>query len=141
MILAEIGKFVGAKVAAAVIFLAVVAGGVWCYQNPEAVKAFGHVVKLTLLWIVVAAALPWSSYVFMRPLLRFQADQLSASGAAAVSIAVIAAYWLIDIALAFCLGDFGDAGTFTWIVLLLGFLAAGTYNFVICESLARHVDS
>jgi len=141
MILAEVGKFVGSKVAAAIIFIAVAAGGIWCYRNPEAIQAFGHLVKLTLLWVVVAAALPWSSYVFMRPLLRFQADQLSTSGASAVSIAVVAGYCLIDILFAVYLGEFGDAGTFTWIVLLLGFLAAGAYNFVICESLARHVDT
>ena len=47
--LAEIGKFVGAKVAAAIIFLAVTAAGIWCYQNPDAVRAFGVVVKHTLI--------------------------------------------------------------------------------------------
>ena len=39
MILAEVGKFVGAKVATALIFVAVLAGGLWCYKNPEAVSA------------------------------------------------------------------------------------------------------
>ncbi|MBN2562542.1 MAG: hypothetical protein JXQ75_16580 [Phycisphaerae bacterium] len=141
MILAEMGKFVGTKIAAAIIFLAIAAGGYWCYKHPEAVKAFGHVVKLTLLWIVVAAALPWSSYLFMRPLLGFQSSRLSTNGAAALSIAVIAAYCVIDIVFAFFLGDFIGSGTLTWIVLLLGFLAAGAYNYVICESLARHVES
>ncbi len=141
MILADIGKFVGSKVATALIILAALAGGVWCYQHPEEVKAFGHVVKLTLLWVVVAAALPWSGYVFMGPLLRFQASQLSTNGAAALSIAIIGAYWLIDVVFAFYLADWGVSGTFTWIVLLLGFLAAGTYNFVICESLARQADA
>ena len=134
-------KFVGAKVAAAIIFRAVVAGGVWCYQHPATVTAFGHGLKLTLLWVIIVAALPWSSFFFMRPLLRFQSEQLSTQGAAALSIAVIAAFWAIDLVLAFYLGDFGGSGTFTWIVLLLGFLAAGAYNFVICESLARYVES
>ncbi len=141
MILAEIGKFLGAKVATAIIFLAVLAGGIWCYQNPETVKAFGHALKMALLWIVVAAALPWSSYLFIRPLLRFQAGQASAGAASAVSVAVIAAFWVVDVMLAFYLADWGVSGTMTWIVLLLGLVAAGANNFVICESLARYVDT
>jgi hypothetical protein len=141
VILADIGKFVGAKIAAAVIFLATAAGGVWCYYNWDSVLAFGHVVKLALFWIILVAALPWSSFLFMRPLLRFQAEQLSTRGAAALSVAVIAAFCLVDVVLAFYLGDFAGSGTFTWIVVLLGFLAAGAYNFVVCESLARYVES
>ncbi|MEE8386577.1 MAG: hypothetical protein V3S01_11750, partial [Dehalococcoidia bacterium] len=101
MILAEIGKFLGAKVATAIIFLAVLAGGIWCYQNPETVKAFGHALKMALLWIVVAAALPWSSYLFIRPLLRLQAVQASAGDASAVSVAVIASFCVVDVMLAF----------------------------------------
>lgn len=139
MILTDIGKFMGQKVAAAIITVAVVAAGIWCWQHPEEVKAFGHVVKVTLLWVVVAGALPWSSFLFIRPLMRFQSDSLSANGAAMLSIAVIAAYWVIDILLALWLADWGIAGTFSWIVVLIGFAAAGVYNFVICESLARYV--
>ncbi|MFH1417972.1 MAG: hypothetical protein ABII12_06775 [Planctomycetota bacterium] len=141
MILVEAGKFIGKKTAAALIAVAVVLGGVWCWQNPEEVKAFGHVVKVSLIWLAIAAALPWSSYLFMRPLLAFQADRLSTNAAAGMSLAVIAGYWLIDIILAFYLADEPITGTFTWIVVLIGFLAAAAYNFVICESLARHADS
>lgn len=137
---AEIGKFVGAKVATAIIFLSVVAGGVWCYQNPEAIRAFGTVVKHTLLWLLAAAALPWTSFFFMRPLLRLQAEHLSARAAAATSIAVIAAYCVADILLALYLAGWSISGALTWTVVLLGLLAAGAYNFVICESLARHAD-
>lgn len=140
VIFAEIGKFVGTKIAAVIISLAVIAGVFWCWQHPEAVKAFGNVVKLTFVWIIVSAALPWSSYVFMRPLLRFQARQLSSNGAAVVSVAVIAAYSLFDVLFGFYLADWSVSGTLTWVVLLLGFIAAGAYNMVICESLARYVD-
>ena len=141
MILTEIGKFVGSKVAAAIIFIAVAVGGVWCWQHPDQVKAFGHGVKLTLAWIVVAAALPWSSFLFMRPLLGVQSRMQSASGAAALSVLLIGAYCAVDILLALWMANWSISGGFTWIVVLLGFLAAGAYNFVICESLARHVDS
>ncbi len=141
MILVEAGKFIGKKTAAALIGVAVVLGGVWCWQHPEEVKAFGHVFKVTLIWLGIVAALPWSSYLFMRPLLEFQASRLSTSAAAGMSFCVIAGFWLIDIILAFYLADEPITGTFTWIVVLIGFLAAAAYNFVICESLARHADS
>ena len=139
VILADIGKFVGAKVATAIIFIAVAEGGYWCYQNPESVKAFGNVVKYTLIWIVVAAALPWSSYVFMRPLLDFQSRLTSASGAAFVSLGLLATYCLVDVLLAMWLAGWSVSGGLSWFVLIIGFAAAGAYNFVICESLARHV--
>lgn len=141
MILADMAKFVGAKVATALIFIAVAAGGYWCYQNPETVKSMAQVVKLTIVWIVVAAALPWSSYLFMRPLLARQSSMQSAGGAAATSVAVIGVYSLADILLALWMASWSISGGFTWIVVLLGFAAAAAYNFVICESLARHLDS
>jgi len=140
VILADIGKFVGAKVATAAIFIAVAAGGFWCYQNPESVKAFGSVVKYTLIWLVVAAALPWSSYLFMRPLLALQAKQTTASGAAIVSLGLLGTYCLLDIVLALWLAGGGVSGSLAWFVLIVGFAAAAAYNFVICESLARHVE-
>lgn len=141
MFLSDVAQFVGKKAAAAVIGVAVIAGGIWCWQHPEEVRAFGHVVKVTLIWIVVAAALPWSSFFFVRPLLRFQSDVLSESGAAAMGVALIAAYWLVDVLLALWLADWGFDGALTWGVVLVGFAAAAVYNFVICESLARAADA
>ncbi len=138
--LAEIGKFVGAKVATAIIFLAVTAAGIWCYQNPDSVRAFGTVVKYVLFWLLVSAALPWTSFLFMRPLLRWQSEHLTSRTAAATSVLVIAAYCVMDVLLALYLGGWSFDGAFTWTVVLLGLIAAGAYNFVICESLARYVD-
>ena len=142
-VLAEIGKFVGAKVAGALITLATIAGGIWCYYNWDKVEAFGVVLRQILIWIVLVVALPWSSFLFMKPLLGFQSNMNSERAAAAVSIGLIGVYCLIDIILAFWLGDWGETGGkggFAWFVLVLGFAAAGAYNFVICESLARHAD-
>jgi hypothetical protein len=139
--LGDIGKFVGAKVATAAIFIAVAAGGYWCYQHPESVKAGAQVVKLTSVWIAVAAALPWSSYLFMRPLLAKQAEMQSSGAAGTVGAAVILAYCVIDIGLAMWLAGGNISGSFTWFVVILGFAAAAAYNFVICESLARQADA
>ena len=141
MWLAELGKFVGAKVAGAVITIAVAAGGIWCYYNWDTVQGWGHVVKLVLVWLLVVAALPWTSFFYMRQLLDYQNLITSAKLANVVSVSLIGFYCLIDVAIALWLADWSITGAFTWFVVLLGFLAAGAYNFVICESLARHADS
>ncbi len=141
VVLAEIGKFVGTKVASAIIFLAVVAGGIWTWQNWDTVVAIGGVLKRVLIWIVLVGGLPWSSYLFMGPLLQFQSRLQTANIAGMVSVAIIGAFCAIDILLALWLADWGFSGGFTWFVVMLGFVAAGAYNFVICESLARHVET
>jgi len=141
LILADLGKFIGAKVATAIIFLAVAAGGFWCYQHPETLKAGAQVVKWTIVWIVVAAGLPWSSYLFMRPLMVRQSQMQSAGAAGAVGLVVIAMYCIMDIVLALYLAGGSINGSFSWFVVLLGFAAAAAYNFVICESLARQADA
>ena len=141
LILAELGKFVGGKVATALIFVAMAGGGLWCYQHPEALQAGWHVVKMSLLWIVVAAALPWSSYLFIQPLMARQARMQSAQSAGATGVAVITAYSAADIAFALYLAGGGIVGSFSWFVVFLGFAAAAAYNFVICESLARQADA
>ncbi len=141
MWLSEIGKFVGAKVAGAIISVSVVAGGIWCYYNWDQVQAFGHLVKLVLVWLFVVAVLPWTSFFYMRQLLDYQNSLTNAKLASYVSIAVIAAHLFIDVLVALWLADWSITGSFTWFVVLLGFAAAGAYNFVICESLARQVDS
>lgn len=140
MILTEIGKFLGAKVATAIIFVAVAAGGIWCWRNPEALKAGANAVTLALLWLGVAAALPWTSFLFIKPLLAKQAKMQTAGGAAMLSLIVLAVFLLAEIIFAFYLAGWSVSGTLSWLVLILGFSAAGAYNFVICESLARRAD-
>lgn len=139
-VFAEIGKFVGAKVAGVIITIATLAGGYWCYEHWDKVEAFGGVIRQILFWIVLVAALPWSSYLYMKPLLAFQGNLNSERSAAMVSVGVIGAYCVIDLILAFWLGDWQGAGGFSWFMLVLGLAAAGAYNFVICESLARQAD-
>ena len=49
---------------------------------------------------------------------------------------------LVDAVFAFYLADWSVTGTLTWMVLLLGFLCAGVYNFMVCDfQAARFEDS
>lgn len=140
MILQDIVKSLGGKIASAVIALAAFAAGYWCYQHPEEMRTFGRVVKYTLIWLVVTAALPWSSFLFMRPFMDLQARMTSAGAAQIASMGLIAAYTGVNIFHAFWLASWDINGGMTWLVVILGFAAAAAYNFFICESLARHVD-
>lgn len=140
MILQDIVKSLGGKIASAAIALAAFAAGYWCYQHPEEMRTFGRVVKYTLIWLVVTAALPWSSYLFMRPMMELQSRMTSAGAAQVASIGLIAAYTGVNIFHAFWLASWDINGGLTWLVVILGFGAAAAYNFFICESLARHVD-
>ena len=40
----------------------------------------------------------------------------------------------------FLMGSLGGHNTLTWMVLLLGFLSAGVYNFKVCEFQAERLD-
>jgi hypothetical protein len=140
VIWSEIGKFVGAKIASALIFIAVVAGCVWSYYNWDTLQSAGRVVLNTIIWISIVAALPWSSYLFMKPVMAFQSNLNSERAAAAVSVGMIAAYTMVGIAIAFWWLEWAAMSGFSRFVVIVGFIAAAAYNFVICESLARHVD-
>jgi hypothetical protein len=48
---------------------------------------------------------------------------------------------LLDILFALHLAEGAIHGSFSWLVVILGFAAAAAYNFVICESLARQVSA
>jgi len=65
----------------------------------------------------------------------------TSSGAAVLSLIVLGVYLFIEVVFAFYLAGWSVSGTLSWVVLVLGFSAAGAYNFVICESLARRADS
>jgi hypothetical protein len=138
--LAEIGKFVGGRVVTAVIVLATGAAGYWCWQHPETVAGFGRMAQSTLLWLLLAAALPWCSFLFMRPFMEAQTRMTSPRAATLCGLAPIAAFSLLDVLAALWLGAGTARGLAAWCVLLLGFLAAAAYNFVICESLARRIE-
>jgi len=141
MFLTGIAKTVGTNVLTVLATLAVLTGGYWCWQHPESVRQFGGVLFRAGIWLGLAAALPWSSYLFMRPLLQWQAAMQSTSAAHLLSILLICGYCLADTVLAWGLNGWQlFSGALSWAVVVLGLLAAGAYNFVICESLARHVE-
>ena len=125
MIFAEIGKFVGGKVLTAIIFLAVAAAGYWFYTHPEQLEQIWLVMRGVLLWLGLTLVLPWALF--------FVTGKVVAADSNAAGAALLVGLTAVDALFAFFLMDWSVSGTLTWMVLLLGFLCAGVYNFLVCD--------
>ena len=132
MILEAIGKYVGGKVVTAVCVIASAAAVLWFWRHPESAAQLWQIVKYALAWIGFAAVLPWASFAVLPFVLKSESN--------AVSVALLAVISLCDILMALWLCGWHVAGALGWSVLILGFIAAGAYNFVVCESLARQLE-
>ncbi len=130
----SIGKYVGGKVITAVL---VVTSGVvliWYWQlEPEQKQAIWDTIKYSIVWVGFAAALPWGLF-FVPPMVVRAESNL-------VSVLALVGYLILDVLMAFYLAGWHiEGGALTWAVLILGFLCAAVYNFVITESLARKAE-
>jgi hypothetical protein len=124
----SLAKYVGGKLLSAVCGLGCVLAGIWFWRHPEDLQALWHVVRLVLAWLGFVAVWPWALFFIPPLVLRTESNTASAL--------MLVAYLLVDILAALWLGGWHISGTLTWVVLLAGFLAAGVYNFIVCEYLA-----
>jgi hypothetical protein len=133
MMFAGVAKYLGAKVVTAIVFLAVGMAGYWFYNHPEQIQSLWHVIRGALLWLGFVAVLPWALFFLPSWVVR-QESNLASAG-------LLAGYLALDMILAFYLADWGFEGTLTWGVVLLGFLVATVYNFLICDHLAEQSEN
>jgi hypothetical protein len=133
-------KTVIAGVLTFIASISVVGGGYWCWKNPEPVKSLANSTLDVFIWIGIVLTLPWSSFLFMKPLLAFQNSILGTNTNYAVSIGMLAGYLILDIMAALALHEWESFGPFAWVIVIIGFVAAGVYNFIICESVARYKE-
>jgi hypothetical protein len=132
-VISAIGKYVGGKVVTTLCVFAAAAAGYWFYRHPEDLRTLWAVIRLTLAWIGFAAALPWTSWLFLRRVLAMESN--------AAALGMLAGYSALDVLAAMWLAGWSVSGALSWTVLMLGFIAAGTYNYVVCESLARQLEA
>jgi hypothetical protein len=131
--LAGIGKFVGSKVLTAVLIVAGAMVLIWYWQlPPESKQAIWTAIQHALLWIGLVAALPWG--LFFLPAIAVRAESNLASAG------LLLGYLVFDVVAAFWLAGWQVGSTAAWVVLILGFLAAAVYNFLVCELLAGRSD-
>ncbi|MGB9626874.1 MAG: hypothetical protein ACPMAQ_18635, partial [Phycisphaerae bacterium] len=89
--------------------------------------------RLVLTWIGLAAVLPWA--LFFVPPLVLKAESNLVSGL------TLLGYLLLDVLLALWLAGWGAESSLAWAVMILGFLCAAVYNFLVCEYIATRADS
>lgn len=132
----EVGKHVGGKVlnaALGVVSVLTVAGaGLWFWQHPEQLSALGALVRKVLIWLGIVLVLPWATFLATAWVVKKESN-----GAAGALLLTLTA---IDVVAALALADWSVKGTLSWLVLILGFLSAGVYNFVVCDYQAARFE-
>ncbi|MCH7812517.1 MAG: hypothetical protein IID40_00720 [Planctomycetes bacterium] len=128
-----IGQYVGGRVLTAILVVGSAAGVIWFWKHPEQLQTLWLVIKYVLVWLGFVLVLPWALF-FVPPWVLKKESNLATG-------LMLGGYVLADVVFAFILaGGVGGHGTLTWGVLLLGFLAAGVYNFLVCDHQAEMFD-
>lgn len=129
---ASLGKFIGGKVLTAILIVGSGASLIWFWKHPEVLRALWENLKGVLAWLGFATVFPWAMFFIPAKVIK-----LESNGAAA---AMLIGYLAVDVLVAFWLADWSVVGTLTWVVVLLGFLTAGVYNFLVCDFLACRME-
>ena len=127
-----IGKYVGGKVLSAILVVLAAGCIIWAWRHPEELRAIGHVLKYVGIWLGIAVVLPWAAMPLMPWIMKQDSNLVSGLFLAGVTA--------IDVAVALYLAGPSDHLTLTWMVLFLGFLTAGVYNFVVCNYQANRIE-
>lgn len=131
--LQAIGKYVGGKVLGAAIFVASALIVIWYWQlPPESKNAIWLALRNGLIWIAFAVTLPWALFFVPAKVLRMESN--------AASAVMLAGYLALDALMAFWMAGWHVSGVIAWGVLIVGLLAAGVYNLLVCEYLAERAE-
>ncbi|MCH7527434.1 MAG: hypothetical protein IID39_08360 [Planctomycetes bacterium] len=128
----SLAKFVGAKLLTAILVVGTGASLIWFWKHPEHLQAIWATLKGVLIWLGVVIVLPWATFFVPAKIVKLESNV-----AAAI---MLGGYASADVLVALWLGGWSFHGTLTWAVLLLGFLAAGVYNFLVCDYVAERID-
>lgn len=129
---AAIGKYVGGKVLTAILIVASAGSAIWFYNNPEQLESIWSVLKGVLVWLGLALVLPWTAFFVTGRVVK----QDSNVAAGLLLLGLVA----IDVLFALYLANWSVGSTLSWMVLLLGFLCAAVYNFLVCDFQASHFE-
>lgn len=122
----------GEKVLGWIAFAAFALLCITIWQMPAETKtAIWQGVWKTIVWLIIAAALPWSGQFFMRRLLERSSNWAGAGLIASLTgVNLLLGLWL--------LGGL-PAGGWGWLAALAALTVAGAYNFLVSEYLAERV--
>lgn len=122
---AAIGQYVGGKVLTAILVVASAASVIWFWKHPEQLQSLWAVMKGVLVWLGLVLVLPWASFFVTGWVVKRESNV----SAALLLIGLTG----IDAVFALYLADWNVQGALAWLILLLGFLCAGVYNFLVCD--------
>ena len=130
-----LGKYIGNKVLGTLLLVCSVMIIIWYWRlDPESRQAIWTIARSTLVWLGFVAVVPWALFFVPPRIVRAESNLISAL--------TLLAYWAADIGFAFYLTGGQTGNTWQKGVMLVGFLCAAVYNFVVCEFLAdRFEDS
>jgi len=121
-----LAKYISGKVVTILVVFGCACAGYWFYQHPEHLQQAWAVVKYAIAWLAFVAVLPWAFFLLNRWVV--QQDSNAASGL------LLIGYLIADAVVALLMvGTISDLGVLTWVVLSVGILTAGVYNFLACE--------
>jgi len=123
--LGAIGQYVGGKVLTALLVVGSAGGIIYFWNHPEQLEAVWAVMKGVLAWIAFVMVLPWATFFVQRWVVDKDSNMVAAF--------VLAAYVVLDAMVALLLAGVSGHGFLAWTILLIGFLSAGVYNFIVCD--------
>ncbi len=132
--LTAIGQYLGSKVVTAILIVSGAGALIWFWRHPEDLRTIWLTIKYVLVWLGVVLVLPWATF-FVTPWVLSKESNLTAA-------LMLFGYVFVDVVVAvFLMGGVRGHNTLTWMVVLLGFLSAGVYNFKVCEFQADRLEA
>ena len=131
--LTAIGQYIGGKVVTAILVVAGAGAVIWFWNHPEQLELIWKTLKYVVAWIGFVLILPWATFFVT----LWVVSKDSNTAATLMLLGYLAADFLVAWWL---MGTLRGHGALTWIVLLLGFLAAGVYNLKACEYQASRAE-
>jgi len=133
MMLTTIGQYVGGKVITAILVVSGAGAVIWFWKHPEHLATIWQTIKYVLTWMGIVLVLPWATF-FVTPWVVSKDSNVAAG-------VMLFGYTLADaVAAFFLLGGVRGHNGFIWMLLILGFLAAGVYNLKVCEHQAGRLE-
>ena len=122
----------GEKVLGYIALGLLVAGGAALWRSPETAAAIWNGVWRTAVWLVIAAALPWITRLFVSRILEI--------GSNWAGVILLACLVLAD-AIAGVLLLSGWPSGWGWVAALAALAVAGTYNYLVTEYLSQQAGA
>lgn len=124
-ILGRLSEKVLGYVALAIVALV----GFAIYQMPGETKAaIWSGIWRSIVWVIIAAGVPWSAALFVRRVLEFSTNW--------AGVGLVVGLTLVDLIAGVVLMTAWPSGGWTWAAALGAIAVAGTYNYLVAEYLA-----